>query len=250
MRLPSHPLFTTVAILRAHVWHWPCRVPEAAVDPVTPRSLRARVNLVALPILALPLALFTAVDYWHEHAAITATHALHDMGSTAAAEGPAAPAAIAGRSLRVHVVASAIMLAVLAVGLNAVLTRFVLKPLADVEHGIEQMQRGHWIVTLGAARAEEVERVVEKFRALGPTVGAMMLHALQAERLATIALLSKRVAGKILPELDRLGDAVGRLGRDDPEVQHDVAAAAARIRCAVRELDQIFTAATRVERHQ
>lgn len=206
-------------------------------------------NLVALPLLLLALALFTAVDYWHEHRAVTATHALHDMNATAAAASPAAPATIAGRSLQIHLVAASVVLVVLALALNAALTRFVITPLAEVERGIEQMERGQWVVTLDPARAAEVQRVVDKFRALGPMLGALMLHALQAERLATIALLSKRVAVKIEPELDRLGAAIGRLERGDSaaDVQHEVATATARIRCAVRELDTIFTAATHTE---
>lgn len=209
-------------------------------------------NLVALPPLVLALGLFALVDYSHERRAVTATHALHDMSPAAAAESSMPPATIAGRSLRIHLLAGTLVLVVLASTLNAALARFVIKPLADVERGIAQMERGQWLVTLDLARAAEVQSVVDKFRALGPTLGALMLHALQAERLATIALLSKRMAAKVEPELDRLGTVVGRFEHGDSttDVKHEIAAATARIRCAVRELDTIFAAATHAERRR
>lgn len=219
---------------------------------MTPRSLRTRVNLVALPPLVLALGLFALVDYAHERRTVTATHALHDMNPAAAAASSMPPATVAGRSLRIHLVAGTLVVVMLASTLNAALTRFVIRPLAEVERGIAQMERGHWRVTLDAARVDEVQSVVERFRALGPTLGALMLHALQAERLATIALLSKRMAARIEPELDRLGTYVGRLEHGDAttDVTHGIAAAAARIRCSVRELDTIFAAACQAERRR
>ncbi len=217
-----------------------------------PPGLRRKLNLAVLPILVAGMALFIALDYRHEWRSVDAAHALHGPDAALAANTATTPEAVAGQSLRTHLILSGVTIVVLAVGINLALSRLVLKPLRNVEIAIEQLERGRWRVSIDETGTEELERLGKSFRALGLSVGALMLQTLNAERLAMLALISKRLSAQLEPELLRLGTVVGRLAETDPsaisEARHNVAVAAAGIQRALHDLDRLLDAGVHARR--
>lgn len=224
-----------------------------------PRGLRCKFNAALLPLAALTVGLLTWLDYGHERQAVMAAHGLH---ATAAQEGTVAvrpvdaatsPEAVARRSLVIHAVYAASLLLLIAVSLNAVLSRLVLKPLDVVRQSIEQMARGHWRLPPQHASQDEVGRVVESFQALGLSVDALVGQLLRAERLATLALVAKKTAAEISPRVERIAAAVGPLEQlahnaARQAAARDIATASAEILAAVRGLDRLFEASLHIGR--
>jgi len=216
------------------------------------RGLRWKFNGALLPVVAVTIALLVWLDYRHERQAVMAAHGLHvtAVGAGGTAAGPVDPAsspeAVARRSLVIHAVYSALLLSLIAVSLNAVLSRFVLKPIDIVRDGIEKMERGHWRTPVQSARQDEMGRVVESFQMLGLRVDALVAQLLRAERLATLALVAKKTAAEISPRVERIGAAVGHLQRlpDGParDAAREIATASAEILRVVRGLDRLFEA--------
>ena len=211
--------------------------------------------MTLLPIVALTVGLVGWVDYRHERQAVMAAHVLHvTQVGTAAEAGPidadTSPEAVARRSLVFHAVYAALLLSLIAVSLNAALSRYVLKPIERIRDGIEKMERGHWRLQVLPARQDEVGQVVESFQVLGLKVDAFVAQLLRAERLATLALVAKKTASEINPRVERIGAAVGQLHRlrdsTAQDASREIATASAEILAAVRGLDQLFEASLRV----
>lgn len=213
-------------------------------------GLRLKLNLVILPLVVGTMAFFVWLDYRHETAAIMAAHAMH-VGSVDAGQpsGPVpwdvSPRVVGRRALQIHAAHAVVTVLLVMLAVNGALSAFVLRPLASVQAGIVQMERGQWRARIDAAGDDdEVGRLLVSFRSLGLTVDALVSQSLNAERLATAAVLVKKLAGQIEPEVQRLGAAAAALQRaPDPDVRaaaDTIAAAAARIVAASRSLDRLF----------
>lgn len=212
-------------------------------------GLRAKFNIVLVPLVALALSVLVVLDYRHEFRSVMDAHDIHaGRLETPAAAAPVqartTPEAVADRTLTLHAIAGTLTLIALVVGVNLTLSRLVLTPIARVRAGIEQLQRGFRSGDTAVVSSDEVRGVAAAFDDLGLTLDAMMLHALQTERLATLALLSKTVAADIEPEVQRLGVAAAGLQQAPDaatrDAAHEIAGGAARILAAVRRLDRPF----------
>ena len=213
-------------------------------------GLRLKLNLVILPLVVGTMAVFVWLDYRHETAAIMAAHGMHVASAEAGRPiGPVpsnlSPRAVGRRALQIHALHAAVTIVLVMLSMNAALSAFVLKPLAGIQAGIAQMERGQWRARIDAPRDDdEVGRLLASFQSLGLTVDALVLQALNAERLATAALLAKKMAAQIEPEVERLGAAAAELQRLPDEVAQraaeTVAKAAARIVATSRGLDRVF----------
>ena len=212
-------------------------------------GLRWKFNAALLPVVAATVVVLGWLDARHEQDAVMAAHALHAQegspgAATAAVEDAAGPGAVARRSLMMHALYAVALLMLLALGVNAVLSRFVLEPIDRIRDGIEKMERGHWRMPPQPATGDEVGRVVESFQRLGLRVDALVQQLLRAERLATLALVAKKTTTQIEPRVGRIVAAVADLQRLPDERAHDVAhtvtAASAEILAAVNGLDQLF----------
>lgn len=223
-------------------------------SPATGRlGLRAKFNLVLVPLVAGALSLLVVLDYQHEFRSVMEAHGVH-AGRVEAPTAPApvqaltTPDAVADRTIGLHALAGALTLLALVLGVNLALARLVLAPIARVRAGIDRLQRGFRTGESAAASPDEVRDAVGAFTALGLSLDAAMLHALQTDRLATLALLSKTIAADVEPEVQRLGVAAARLhqSKDDTmrEAAHEIAGAAARILAALRRLDRPFESST------
>lgn len=213
------------------------------------RGLRWKFDLAILPAVAMTVLLLAWMDTAHERQAVTAAHGLHAAGAVAGAEtglvdSATSPEAVAGRSVVIHAVYAVVLLSLIAFGLNAALSRFVLKPIDLIRDGIEKMERGQWRLTQRPASQDEVGHVVESFQMLGLRVDALVGQLIRAERLATLAVLATRTAAQIEPRVERIGAAVSRLyERPDGagrEAAEEIATASAEILSAVRGLDRAF----------
>ncbi len=221
-------------------------------SPLPARSvpgLRLKFNLVLLPLLLAAMCAFLWLDYRHELRAVMAAHSLHvDRVGEVPPSGPigaeTSPRSVAGRSLAMHVLVGGVTLLLLALGINAALAWFVLRPVTAIETAISQMERGHWRLSLQESSGDELGRLTANFRLLGLSLDAQAFQAVYADRLAMLALLSKRVSGRLEPEVARLGRVIGRLADADADQQtrSDVADAAAAILGVIRELERAIDA--------
>ena len=211
-------------------------------------GLRAKFNIGLVPLVAAALSILVLLDYRHEFRSVMDAHDIHagrfdGMAADAPIEDWTTPNAVARRTIRLHAVGGAFTLVVLVLGVNFMLSRLVLTPVARVRTGITRLQHG-LRTDETAESADEIRDVVAAFNDLGLTLDAVLLHALQAERLATLALLSKQIAADIEPAAQQLVVAATRLHQMPDEaardVGYDIAERVARILAAVRRLDRPF----------
>jgi len=211
-------------------------------------GLRAKFNIALVPLVVAALSLLVFLDYRHEFRSIMDAHGVHATRvATVKSAVPilvrATPNAVAGRTIALHLVVGGVMLVLIVFGVNLLLSRLVLMPIRRVRAGIEQLQRG-FTARDAPTDGDEISDVVAAFGDLGLTLDAMLLHALNTERLATLALLSKTVASQIDPEIQRLTSAAMRLCQiqDDAVLDdgHEIAAATANILAVLRRLDRPF----------
>jgi HAMP domain-containing protein len=213
-------------------------------------GLRIKFNLVVLPLLALSLGVVMWVDYHHEVDAVMAAHTLHaGPVSLDASSGPVSPGTspgeVAGRALRIHAAYGFVVFVALGGALDAAVMLFVIRPVRRIQETIEQMVRGHWRVTPAVTTHDEVGRLGADFSRLGFAIDALSGHLLQAERLATLALLARRLQGTVDPQVQRIGQALTALHAEPasarcPTALNEIAEATARIAAAVRALDEPF----------
>ena len=223
-----------------------------------PRSigLRLKFSLVLIPTIALGIASIVWADYRHESSTLMEAHALHvSRVGTGATGGPTdawtLPDAATQRSLRMHAVAGSALLLVVVIVVNLTLQGLVLRPIAAMRRRITALERGHWRgQEMGATsgRDDEVGVLYDGFRRLGSEIDALVGQLLHAERLATLAVVSRRVAARVEPEVRRIGEIAGRLTSNepmDPRVEGErLGRAAANIMHAVHEYDAVFAQRT------
>lgn len=210
-------------------------------------GLRWKFNLTLLPAVAMTVLLLAWVDTAHERQAVSAAHGQHAPAAGAPAEpGPvdptASPAAAVRRSAVIHAVYAIALLSLIAIGLNTALSQFVLKPIALMDDDIENLERGRWRLPVRRAGRDEIGRAAERVQSMGLTVDALVGHMIRAERMATMALLARRMTAQIEPRVERIAAAVSRLneradgsGRD---AEGEIATASAEILMAVRDLNR------------
>ena len=180
-----------------------------------PRSigLRLKFNLVLIPTIAVGIASIVWADYRHESSTLMEAHALHvSRVGTGATGGPTdawtLPDAATQRSLRMHAVAGGALLVVVVIVVNLTLQGLVLRPIAAMRKRIAALEHGHWRgQEMGATsgRDDEVGALYDGFRRLGSEIDALVGQLLHAERLATLAVVSRRVAARVEPEVRRIG---------------------------------------------
>ena len=218
-------------------------------------GLRLKFNLVLVPIVALGIAAIMSADYRHESSTLMEAHAAHVTPVGAAAPtGPmdpwTLPDAAARRSLRTHLLFGGILLVVVVLGVNVTLQSLILRPVALMSQRLASLERGDWRGPVGAAGHDELGALYEGFQRLGPEIEALVSHVLHADRLATLALVSKRLEARIDPEVTRVGEVAGRLTSPeavDARAEGELLGrAAANILRAVHEYDAAFaTSSTR-----
>lgn len=211
-------------------------------------GLRLKLNLVVLPVLAVTIGLFTWLDYRHEVEAVMEAHALHAVPASANAPvGPVRPTtspdAVGRRALVIHAAFGLAVLALVVVAVNCSVSLLVLQPIERIRQRIERMTRGDWRGSAGQKGDDEVGQLAADFDRLGLAVDALAGQLLHAERLATIALVSKRLESSLVPEVQRIVAALGRLQASGLEADGECALmmdAATRVVGAVRGLDRCF----------
>lgn len=214
-------------------------------------GLRLKFNLVLVPTIAVGIAAIVLADYRHESATLMEAHAAHvsvvGEGATAGPMDPwTLPDVAARRSLRLHAMAGGALLVIVIVAVNLTLQALILRPIASMRERIGKLQRGQWRDGEGAASGQEDEigLLFNGFRQLGPEIDALVGQLLHADRLAILALVSKRVEARVAPEVRRIGEVAGRLTLGEPtDSRADgeaLARAAAAILTAVHEHDAVF----------
>lgn len=212
-------------------------------------GVRLKFNLVLLPVLTILIGLFAWFDYRHELSAVMEAHTIH-VGATSGgvSSGPVSPAtspeAVGRRALEIHGAFGLLALVLIVILVNGTVWRLVLQPIDRIRQRIEQMTRGDWRGGGGSVSDDEVGQLSADFDRLGLAVDALAGQLLHAERLATLALVARRLEGAVVPEVQRVVAAVGRLqeanhplGGECEEIRH----AATRIAAALRGLDRLFT---------
>lgn len=216
-------------------------------------GLRLKFNLVLVPTVALGIASMVWVDYRHEHATLMEAHAGHvsRVGAGAAA-GPmdpwTLPDAAARRSLRLHAIAGGALLIVVVIVVNLTLQAFILRPVASMRERVSRLQQGQWRggeeQRAASGQEDEVGALHNGFRRLGSEIDALVGQLLRAERLAMLALVSKRVEARIEPEVRRIVEVAGQLTFGEPTDARakgeTLGRAAAAILRAVHEYDAAF----------
>ena len=215
-------------------------------------GLRLKFNLVLVPTVALGIAAIVWADYRHESSTLMEAHAVHvsrvGTGATAGPMDPwTLPDAATQRSLRMHAVAGGALLVVVVIVVNLTLQGLVLRPIAAMRKRIAALEHGHWRgQEMGATsgRDDEVGALYDGFRRLGSEIDALVGQLLHADRLATLALVSRRVEARVEPEVRRIGEIAGRLTSGEPTDARAegerLGRAAANILRAVHEYDAVF----------
>jgi hypothetical protein len=222
-------------------------------------GLRLKFNLVLVPTIALGIAEIVWVDYRHESATLMEAHAAHvSVVADGATTGPMDPWTLpdvaARRRLRLHAMAGSALLVIVIVAVNLTLQALILRPIASMRDRIDKLQRGQWRDGEGAAsgRDDEIGVLFDGFRHLAREIDALVGQILHADRLAILALVSKRVEARIEPEVRRIGEVAGRLTFGEPtDARADGEAlgrAAAAILTAVHEHDAAFAQGPPVKR--
>lgn len=224
-------------------------------------GLRLRFNLILIPIVAVGLAAIVWADYRHEFTTLLAAHALHSapVGS-AAPPGPleagTLPNVVARRSLKMHAIYGSAVLVLLVLAVNLTLTLLVLRPISAVRQRMAVMERGHWRGPVAPGTGDELGQLSEAFQRLGLGIDALVSHILQAERLATLALLSKRLQAQIEPEVGTISRVAAALVAEKREATlpaeagsytasaEELGRAAANILRAVHASDRAFDRST------
>ncbi len=218
-------------------------------------GLRGRLNLVLLPALAAALSVLMWIDYRHEVRVTMQAHMMHEtpVGSVVAPNPvpiDTDPAAVARSSFWVHLLWAGTVLVVVAALVNLVLHRLVIRPLSDLEHGMVRMIRGDWHPQTEPGGAEEVDRVRRAFRDMGPLLEAVVRQALQAERLATLAGVSKHLEAGTSTAVGTLAQAAATLtASPEPAIRAagvEIARSTADVLAVVRSIDSAFTRTGRV----
>ena len=212
-------------------------------------GLRLKVNLALVPIVAVGIAIMIWADYRHEYGTLMEAHAAHTSTiGTRAAGGPMDPWTLpdvaARRSLTFHLVYGGALVALVIGSVNVVLGWYILRPVALMRQRLTGLQRGQWRGPVDPGGNDELGTLYEGFQQLGPEIDALVGHILHAERLAMIALVSKRFEQHAEPEVKRIVGIAGRLARsngaDGREDGAQLARAAAHILRAVHEYDAVF----------
>ena len=216
-------------------------------------GLRAKFNAVILPVLGITFGLMVAADYRHEIRTVRAAHDMHtDPGGAASAIpaviDPATTPEAAGRvTLAMHAGFALLIVAIVVLAVNVALSWFILRPLARIRDACADIERGRWYPAALPLSGDEVGDLTRAFEDLGLHLDAFVGQALQADRLATLALLARTLAAEVEPEVQCIGTSVGRLhGTPSPEVAEEariIARSAASILAAVRGVDHGFQAA-------
>ena len=214
-------------------------------------GLRFKFNAVVLSALALLVGVIVAVDYRHEVAAVMAAHATHEgpaatVGLTHPVDPARTPEAVGRASLMMHAWFAAVMLAVVLATTNATLSVLVLKPLGRIRAACAQMERGHWTDFTLPSPSDELGAVTTALRQLGLVLGTSVGQTVQAERLATLALVARTTTAAVEPEVARLGASIARLQASESQEAREEAAqigrAAAGVLAATHGLDHAFDA--------
>lgn len=224
-------------------------------------GLRLKFNLVLVPIVAFGIAAMVWADYRHEYATLMEAHAGHaSRVGTGAATGPMDPWSLPGaavrRSLGMHVVYGGGLLVILVLAINGALHALILRPVALMRQRLAGLEHGQWRGPVESGGDDELGSLYEDFQRLGPEIDALVGQVLHAERLAALALVSKRFAARIEPEVRRIGAVAARLVSTDAAGARaegeELGRAAAAILHAVHQYDAAFveSAATRTPTRQ
>lgn len=211
----------------------------------TKTGLRLKFNAMLIPIVAAGLSAILWADYQHEFSTLMEAHALHStsIGSvqpTGPLDPTTLPEVVAARSFRVHLATGGVILALLVGAVNLALTIFVLHPIGVMHQRIAGMEHGRWRGGVRPTSGDEVGNLHAAFQRLGPELDALMAHALHAERLAAVALVSKRIAAQIEPEVAVIARVAAAVAAHDGTGAARLAQAAANILGSVRQLDRVF----------
>jgi HAMP domain-containing protein len=214
-------------------------------------GLRLKFNALILPVLAVLFGLVVAADYRHEVATVLAAHAMHEgpagsVGVTRPIDPATTPDAAGRATLVMHAWFAVVMLGAVLAAINTTLSVLVLRPLGRIRVACAQMERGHWSALERPAPSDDIGVVAAAFRQLGLVLGMSVGQTVQAERLATLAMLARTTASAIEPEVARIGTSIAGLqASSSPDARQEAAhigRAAAAVLSAVHGLDHAFEA--------
>ena len=214
----------------------------------SPAGLRLKFHLLLLPIVILALAVMIAADYRFQYEALMDAHATSTRsvgGSASPIESRRQPDAIAWRTMRSHALFGLALLAILGLAVDAALVRLVLRPAARLRDQLTRIEHGQWQLGTPEQSRDELGALCTAFQRLGPELGALMTNTINAERLATTALVSQRLASRIEPEVQTIARMIGE-ALEPPTCRTDltevIGPAAGRIVAALHEFDPVFQA--------
>ena len=213
-----------------------------------PAGLRVKFHLLLLPTVVLTLAVMIAADYRYQYEALMDAHAMSTRsvgGGSSPIGSMLQPDAVAWRTMRSNALFGLALLAILGLAVDAALARLVLRPAARLREQLTRIERGQWQLGAPEQSRDELGALCTAFQRLGPELGALMTNTVNAERLATTALVSRRIASRIEPEVQTIARTIG--GTLDSSTRRTdlaevIAPAAGRIVAALHEFDPVFHA--------
>jgi methyl-accepting chemotaxis protein len=209
-------------------------------------GLRLKFHLILLPTVLVALAVMIAADYYYQLDALMDAHAVHASAIPAQSVRIGAvesPDSVARRNLVSHGLHGAALIVLVALAADAALTILVLRPAALLREQLSRIERGQWHSTCAEQSRDELGALCAAFQRLGPELGALVHQTVQAERLATTALVTKRLTSRIEREVQEITRTVAAMLErriDAEDAARVIAPAAGRIVQALREFDPLF----------
>jgi HAMP domain-containing protein len=127
----------------------------------------------------------------------------------------------------------------LILALNALWSRTVLRPLADLLRHINYMGRGNWTTPVPVRSKDEIGELTQAFNELGGKLTLAVHQFASASKLAALSLLGQSLVKKAVLASDLLRASEARIECDHEQGEAASEAKRARVQLAIKTLEEI-----------
>ncbi len=143
------------------------------------------------------------------------------------------------RSATLHTFHGIITIIALILALNALWSRTVLRPLADLLRHINYMRRGSWGTPVPVRSKDEIGELTEAFNELGGQLTLTVHQFAAASKLSALALLGQSLVKKVVSAAELVRAAQIGLDRHSEDSEDATSRECARLQRAVKLLEEI-----------
>lgn len=138
-----------------------------------------------------------------------------------------------------HTLHAIITITALIAALNALWSRTVLRPLADLLRHINYMGRGNWTTPVPVRSRDEIGELTEAFNELGGKLTLTVHQFASASKLSALSLLGQSLVKKAVLASDLLRASVASIECDQEQGEAASEVERARVQLAIETLEEI-----------